>query len=195
MLQTIRRRAIGQGPSLLLALALIGGLTTGCDTGGSYRTAAEQSPSLERAANDSVARFRETEPAMKPYFDTAAGYAVFPEVAKGGLIVGGARGDGVLFEGGRATHYVTLTAGSIGAQIGGQVFSEIIFFETQRELETFKSGNFEFDAAASAVAARAGGTAAAAYTKGVAVFVSGERGLMAEASVGGQQFDVRTISP
>ncbi len=182
---------------LTVALSLVIGCTIlpGCDTGGSYRTTAQRSTSLEQAASDAVARFRETEPAMKPYFESAAGYAVFPEVAKGGLILGGARGDGVLFEGGRATHYVTLTAGSIGAQIGGQVFREIIFFETQAELDTFKSGNFEFDAAASAVAARAGGTAAAAYTKGVAVFVSGERGLMAEASVGGQQFDVRSITP
>jgi lipid-binding SYLF domain-containing protein len=187
---------IGQiGTRLILPLVVAGALLGGCDTGGSYRTAAERSPTLEQAASNAVARFRETEPSMKPYFETAAGYAIFPEVAKGGLILGGARGDGVLFEGGRATHYVTLTAGSIGAQIGGQVFREIIFFETQSELDTFKSGNFEFDAGASAVAARAGGTAAAAYTKGVAVFVSGERGLMAEASVGGQQFDVRAIAP
>lgn len=173
----------------LLALPL-----TGCDSGGSYRTTAQSSPTLESAASASVARFRELDPGLKPYFDTAAGYAVFPEVAKGGLIVGGARGDGVLFENGTPTHYVTLTAGSIGAQIGGQVFSEIVFFETASELERFKAGNFEFDAGASAVAARAGATAAAAYVKGVAVFVSGERGLMAEASVGGQQFDVRAIA-
>ena len=185
----------------LLALVTLAslplGLTTGCDTGGSYRTTqetgAERSPSLESDAEDTVRRMKETEPGLKVYFDTAAGYAVFPEIAKGGLILGGSHGDGVLYDGGAATHYATVTAGTIGAQIGGQVFSEIIFFQTRSELATFRSGGFELDANASAVAARRGASSAADYVKGVAVFVSGERGLMAEASVGGQKFDVRRV--
>lgn len=180
-------------PVALAVLALASLSLAACDTGGSYRTSAEKSESLEASAAKTIARLKETEPSLSAYFDSAAGYAVFPEVAKGGLIVGGSRGDGVLFERGTATHYVTVSAGSIGAQIGGQVFSEIIFFQTQSELAHFKAGSFELDAGASAVAARKGATAAADYVKGVAVFVSGERGLMAEASVGGQQFDVRKI--
>ena len=179
-------------PVLALSLAFLS--ASGCDTGGSYRTAAERSSTLEADAQHAVARFKETEPGMKPYFDSAAGYAVFPEIAKGGLILGGAHGDGVLFEKGAATHYATLSAGSIGAQIGGQVFSEIIFFQTASELEQFKMGGFELDAGASAVAARKGASTAADYVKGVAVFVSGERGLMAEAAVGGQKFDVRKVN-
>lgn len=167
---------------------------TACDTGGSYRTTAERSATLDSQAESTLRRFRETESGLQAYFDSAVGYAVFPEVSKGGIVVAGARGDGVLFEGGAATHYATLTAGSIGAQIGGQVFSEIIFFQTKTELEHFKMGAFELDAGASAVAVRKGATAAADYVRGVAVFVSGERGLMAEASVGGQRFEVRKIN-
>lgn len=175
--------------SLVASIAL-----TGCDSSASHRTTESPNTSLEAAATASVARFKETEPGLKSYFDSAAAYVVFPEIGKGGLVFGGAGGDGVLYEHGEATHYVTLSAGSFGAQIGGQTFSEIIFLKTASELQQFKSGGFEMDAGASGVAARSGGSTAADYVKGVAVFVSGERGLMGGATIGGQHFDVRKIT-
>jgi lipid-binding SYLF domain-containing protein len=117
---------------------------------------------------------------------------VFPKVAKGGFIVGGAGGNGVVYERGasgtKIIGYSTLSQGSIGLQAGGQVFSEIIFFQTDAALNSFKKGTTEFAGTASAVAASAGASVNAAYENGVAVFTAGESGLMLQASIGGQGF-------
>jgi lipid-binding SYLF domain-containing protein len=77
---------------------------------------------------------------------------------------------------------------SIGLQAGGQAYREVIFFETTEQLERFKQNKFEFSAQVSAVAATAGISANAGYNEGVAVFTMAKKGLMSEASVGGQKF-------
>ncbi|MHC4937436.1 MAG: lipid-binding SYLF domain-containing protein [Planctomycetota bacterium] len=136
-----------------------------------------------------VARFREKQVAVGAYLKTAHAYAVFPTVGKGGIGIGGAFGRGQVFEGGKMIGYCKLTAASIGFQLGGQSFSEMIFFQTEAALSRFKSGEFAFDANASAVAATSGAAAKADYEDGVAVFVMADAGLMYEASIGGQKFD------
>ena len=147
---------------------------------------------LEQQANETIATFKETDPGMKKFFDESKGYAVFPKIAKGGLIVGGAGGKGVVYERGlfgtKIIGYSTLSQGSIGLQIGGQVFSEIIFFQTDAALDSFKKGTTEFAGTASAVAVNAGASAEANYEDGVAIFTAGESGLMLQASIGGQGF-------
>jgi lipid-binding SYLF domain-containing protein len=120
--------------------------------------------------------------------DTHA-YAVFPTVGKGGIGIGGAFGRGQVFQGGKLVGYAKLTSASIGFQLGGQSFSEIIFFQNKAAYDKFKSGEFGFDANASAVAATAGVAAKVDYKNGVAVFVMADAGLMYEASIGGQKFD------
>jgi lipid-binding SYLF domain-containing protein len=113
---------------------------------------------------------------------------VFPTVGKGAVGVGGAYGRGVLYEGGVVTGYCDLTQGSIGLQLGGQAYSQIIAFSTAEALTLFKTGNFAFDAQATAVALKSGAGANAKYSNGVAVFTMDESGLMFEASIGGQKF-------
>ena len=124
---------------------------------------------------------------------TAAGYAVFPTVGKGAIGVGGAYGRGELYEGGHRAGYCTLTQASIGLALGGQKYTQLIFFETPAAVERFKSGNFAFAAQASAVALRSGVSANAKYADGVAVFTMGEAGLMYEASIGGQKFSFQPV--
>jgi len=147
---------------------------------------------LEQKAHETIATFKQTDPGMKKFFDESKGYAVFPKISKGGLIVGGAGGKGVVYERGllgtTIIGYSTLSQGSIGLQLGGQVFSEIIFFKTDDSLDSFKKGTTEFAGTASAVAASAGASADADYEGGVAVFTAGESGLMLQASIGGQGF-------
>jgi len=145
---------------------------------------------------------------VRPYFKSAYGYAVFPTVGKGGIGIGGAYGKGRVYRRGTMTGTVSLVKVTIGLQLGGQAFSEIIFFKDKRAYRDFTSGNFEFDAAASAVAVTAGaqartsteGASASAglwgagkqakskYRKGMAVFTFVKGGLMYEASIGGQKF-------
>ncbi|MBC2713566.1 MAG: hypothetical protein HGJ94_21975, partial [Desulfosarcina sp.] len=94
--------------------------------------------------------------AVQPFFKGAYGYAVFPTIGKAGIGIGGAYGKGQVYQGGKVTGGTSLIKATIGFQLGGQAFSEIIFFEDKRAYGEFTSGSFEFDAAASAVAITAG---------------------------------------
>ncbi len=133
-------------------------------------------------------RARAADPSLGSLLDSSPGYAVFPTVGKGAVGVGGAYGRGVLYQGGQPVGYCDLTQGSIGLQLGGQSYSEIIVFEANRDVERFKTGNIRFAAQATAVGLTSGAGANAKYAGGVAVFTFGEAGLMYEASIGGQQF-------
>ena len=125
---------------------------------------------------------------LKPYFKKARGFAVFPNVGKVGIGIGGARGKGEVFENENVIGSTTLTQVSIGFQLGGQAFSQIIFFKDKKSLERFTEGNFEFGASASAALISEGANAAADYSDGVAVLTFSKGGLMYEASIGGQKF-------
>ncbi|NNF95391.1 MAG: hypothetical protein HKM94_00500, partial [Halobacteria archaeon] len=134
----------------------------------------------EKKARETIAQFKKKDPKLKAFFDKAYGYAVFPTVGKGAIGIGGAHGKGVVFRGGKAIGSTSLTQVTIGFQLGGQAYSEIIFFKDKRTLDNFKAGNFEVGAQASAVAATAGAAANADYEKGVAIFTMAKGGLMYE---------------
>jgi lipid-binding SYLF domain-containing protein len=163
--------------------------------------------------SDTIEIFRKS-PQVQPFFDDAYAYAVFPNVGKGGIAVGGAYGKGLVYKGGQVTGKTSLVKLTIGFQLGGQVFSEIIFFQDERAYNEFTSGSFEFDATASAVVITAGAQAQAGtggasagasagpetfvqadtrYYKGMAVFVHTRGGLMYEAVVGGQKFSFESL--
>ncbi len=163
---------------------------------------------LADSYSDAIGVFKNSH-VTKSFFNKCYGYAIFPTVGKGGIGIGGAYGEGRVYEKGKMTGTVSLAKLSIGFQLGGQAFSEIIFFQDKRAYSEFTSGNFEFDASASAVAITAGAQAKAGtegataganvgeskggqadigYTKGMAVFVHTKGGLMYEAAIGGQKF-------
>ena len=139
-------------------------------------------------AKMTIDKFKDFDPAMDRFFSKAYGYAVFPNVGKGGLGIGAAYGKGLLYEQGNIAGSTTLKQLSIGFQLGGQAYSEIIFFKSKRDLENFKSGNFELGATASAVVVTTGASADADYSDGVAIFTLPKGGLMYEATVAGQKF-------
>ena len=128
---------------------------------------------------------------LKPYFKGATAFVVFPNVGKAGFGIGGARGDGEVFEDGRVIGSATLTQFSVGLQLGAQAFRQIIFFQNKSDLKRFTDGNFEFGASASAALITEGANAAADYSNGVAVMTFSKGGLMYEASIGGQKFSFR----
>lgn len=157
--------------------------------------------------DDTIVIFKEAGESAS-FFDNSYGFAVFPTIGKGGAGIGGARGKGRVYEQGTYIGDTTMTQLTIGFQLGGQVYSQIIFFKDQRALDEFTSGNFEFGAQATAVAITAGASAAATttgssagisggkrdaatageYHKGMAVFTVAKGGLMYEASLGGQKY-------
>ncbi|MCL1143570.1 hypothetical protein L2672_12795 [Shewanella gaetbuli] len=142
------------------------------------------------------------------FFNTAYGYAIFPTVGKGGIGIGAAYGKGRVYKGGMHTGNSTLSQLSIGFQLGGQAYSEIIFFKNAEAYNDFTSGSFEFSAQASAVAINVGASAQvgttghsagagqagsnhaakAVYMNGMAIFTAAKGGLMYEAALAGQSF-------
>ena len=149
-------------------------------------------PNAEEKARETIADFEAEDPSLQAFFREAYAYAVFPTVTKGAIGIGGAGGDGVVFaRNGAAIGTATMRQFTIGLQLGGHTFRQIIFFEDRATLERFKSGEVELAAQASAVASTDGAAASADYDQGVAVFVKSIDGLMVEASVGGQQFRFR----
>lgn len=135
-----------------------------------------------------IAQLLDKDPGLKVFFDKSYGYAIFPTVGKAAYIVGGTYGKGYVYEKGSPIGYTSIVEASIGLQLGGQGFTEIIFFKDKVTLDYFKKSNFEFSAQASAVAVNVGVASKADYDNGVAVFTMPKGGLMAEASVGGQKF-------
>ncbi|HEY4341098.1 MAG TPA: lipid-binding SYLF domain-containing protein [Steroidobacteraceae bacterium] len=145
------------------------------------------------------------------YFNDSYGYAVFPTIGKGGLVIGAAHGTGRVYEHGKYIGNTSMNQVSVGAQAGGQAYSQIVFFEDKRALDEFTSGQFAFDAGVGAVAitAAAGGTVgtngasgtasggkkdaltAGRYYKGMAVFTIVKGGAMYEATVAGQKFSFK----
>jgi lipid-binding SYLF domain-containing protein len=137
------------------------------------------------------------------------GYAVLPTIGKGGIGVGAAGGSGCVFAGGEHTGDVTMGQVSIGWQLGGQAYSQIILFKNADVYHDFTQGQFEFGADATAVAltygaqagastkgasASAGDTkGAGAWKRGMAVFTLAKGGLMYEASISGQKFNFKPL--
>ena len=169
-----------RGAAMAVVLALVVPLAT--------RPVLASDAELVTEARKTLAVFKKSDPSLEKFAARSAGYAVFPTVTKGAIGVGGAHGTGVLFVKGKAKGKASLTQVTVGAQLGGQEYSEVIFFETPGAVADFEKGNVAFSAEAAAVALKSGASADAKYKSGVAVFTATKGGLMADASVGGQKF-------
>ncbi len=148
---------------------------------------------LEAQARQTLNTFKQRDPSLKPFFRKSAGYAVFPTIGEGAFIVGSSHGKGIVYEKGKPIGEATVTSGSVGAQVGGKSFSEIIFFQTPQALQSLKQGNYQFTAGIGAVAASKGMARQVNYRHGVAVFTTSNQGLMAKAAVGGQKFTYQPL--
>jgi lipid-binding SYLF domain-containing protein len=167
-------------------------------------------PALADSYADTVDLFKNAGQSAA-FFKSSYGYAVFPTIGKGGLVVGAAHGTGHVYQKGKYVGDTSMTQLSVGFQAGGQAYSEIIFLQDQRAFNEFTSGNFTFSGDVSAVAITAGASASAGtggstagasggkkdattaggYQKGVAVFTIAKGGLMYEAAVAGQKFSYK----
>ena len=164
------------------------GLIATLTVAGAVAAAAADAERLSTDVRDTIQMYRSHSTDMQQRFDTAYGYAVFPSVGKGAIGIGGAEGRGQVFEKGALIGTAKLTQGSVGAQLGAQSYSEVIFFETPKALDDFRDGKTAFSAGLSAALASKGGGGEAKYQGGVIVHTMARSGLMFEASVGGQHF-------
>ncbi|GAB2811772.1 hypothetical protein GCM10027043_09080 [Ferruginibacter profundus] len=147
--------------------------------------------SKEKITGDSKAAkaaFIKTDPSMKDLFDGSYGYVIFPNIGKGAVGVGGAAGNGTVYEKGKLIGTAKMLQVSVGFQFGGQAYREVIFFENKAALDHFKDNKVEFSGQVSAIAAKSDASANSQYREGVKVFTEGKNGLMLEAAIGGQKF-------
>jgi lipid-binding SYLF domain-containing protein len=133
-------------------------------------------------------RMEAKDPGLKNLLRHAHAYAVFPSVGKATAVIGGAFGKGEVIRGGRVVGYAALGQLTLGVQLGGQTFSEVIAFQDAAAFDRFKQGRYAFAANASAVMVKAGAASSANYQRGVMVFVASEGGMMLELAIGGQKF-------
>jgi lipid-binding SYLF domain-containing protein len=164
---------------------------TGCSTAPKSEEGRQNLRSDAQATLDSMANKDAT---LREFIDRAHGYAVFPTVGKGGAVVGGAYGRGIVYEQGRPIGYAELNQASAGAQLGGQTYSEVIVFESANSLDRLKGGDFDLGAGVSAVLLKSGAAREARFKDGVAVIVHPTGGAMAEASVSGQKLNFKPMA-
>ena len=143
---------------------------------------------LHEDVQATLERLQQEDPGLKQLLEDAHGYAVFPSVGKASLVVGGAFGKGEVFEKGKLVGYAGIGQLTLGVQVGGETFSEIIAFENEQALERFKAGKLRWAANAAAVLVKAGAASSANYEKGAAVFVYADGGMILELAIGGQKF-------
>lgn len=145
-------------------------------------------PELVEDSKEALHKMIQQSPKLINFKNKAYGYAVFPRITKAGIGIGGAAGRGTVFKNHVVVGSSNLKQASVGLQLGGQQYSEVIFFENKKSFDHFTNGKLKFDAQASAVAITEGASIDAAYHEGVAVFTRTKGGLMYEASIGGQHF-------
>ena len=148
---------------------------------------------LDNSIDSTMKQLREKDPGIDDFLSNAYAYAIFPTVGKGGAIVGGSYGHGEVYQGGKKIGYADISQATIGAQIGGEAYTEILAFESEAAFDNFKKGSMKFAANASAVALKSGVARTMRYSNGVAVFVNVKSGAMAEAAVGGQSFSYQPL--
>jgi lipid-binding SYLF domain-containing protein len=169
--------------SLGLSIAAAG-FVAGCAH--APKTEAERAQLLSDAQS-TVDMMTAKDPSLRTVLDQAVAYVVFPRIGAGGFIIGGAGGKGVLFERGQFAGYASLSQTSIGAQLGGQKYAEVIVLQNQYALDQMRAGKLNLGATASAVALSAGAAASTQFRNGVAVFTQPLGGAMFNVSLSGQQ--------
>ncbi len=143
---------------------------------------------LSAEVTEAIAVFKDKDPGIQRFFDKSYGYAVLPKVFKGAFWVGGAYGKGEVYEQGVKVGFCDMEQATLGFSFGGEYFREIVFFRDKPDLDKFKAEEYTFAAQVTGVAATTGAAAKADYKDGMAVFITTDKGLMVDASLGGQKF-------
>jgi len=186
MKNLVRAAALAAG----LVLVGTGSILAACSTAPSSDV---DRNALVKASEAALASFETNDPSLDDRLGSAYAYAIFPESGKGGFVIGGGGGHGVVYRDGGQIGWCSFTTVTIGLQAGGQGYSMMILFENQAAFDRFAAGQLAGSATAGAVAVKAGAAANADYENGVMVLTDNAAGLMAEATIGGQYFKYRPL--
>lgn len=177
--------------TIALLTALFAGLFAGCAT--APATQAERQ-SLQTSARATLDEMIARNPAIQDTIRNAPGYAVFPSIGKGGVLVGGAHGRGILYERGVPTGFVSVEQASIGAQLGGQTFAQLLVLRTPQQVADVRAGRFTAGADLGVVVLTTGASARTNFNPNASVFVMPRGGLMVDVSVNGQRIKYQSFS-
>jgi lipid-binding SYLF domain-containing protein len=120
---------------------MTGAAIVGCDT--STPNSAAQQTALKDEAQASLTRMEAQDPTLTNQVNSAVGYAIFPEVGQAAIGIGGSSGKGVVYKNSQRVGRVTLGQGSIGPQIGGDTFAELIIFQDDKALNRLMNNSIE----------------------------------------------------
>ncbi len=175
--------------ALLFVPATAGLMTmTGCAT--APATESEKADLAVQGKTD-LTVIEHDDPSIKSLIDQSYGYAIFPDIGKGGIGITGGGGAGSVYERGQYYGTSQLTLGGGGLAVGGETYTELLVFKDKAAFDNFTNSGLKFDAKASAVAIHANAAATPSFANGIAVFTYNTKGLMLDASIGGQQFTVK----
>ena len=159
---------------------------------GGCETASPNSPAAQKAMRDEgkivLEQMQTQDPSLTPLLNSSYGYAIFPSIGEGAIGIGGASGEGTVYQNGQRVGTLKMTQGSIGLQLGGQTFGELIIFQDDKAFNRITNDSLEFGADASAAFVKSGAAAGKSFANGVQVFVLPKGGLMAGVAVSGQKF-------
>ena len=171
--------------SYALALATIPFVLGGCVH---PHLVGEARSRLDQEVVQAVASLKAAFPQLEDKLREAPGYAVFPEISKGGFVLGGAHGIGEFFEDGQFVGFCDIAQGTFGAQIGGQIYRQLVVFTSRDALSRWTLPRLVLAMQVSGVGGDAGVALAHPYDNGVEIYVQPIVGLMGEAAIGGQRF-------
>ncbi|HEX3019808.1 MAG TPA: hypothetical protein VHP36_05885 [Chitinispirillaceae bacterium] len=143
---------------------------------------------IHNEATAALNRLQNKHADLKKQIEKSYGYAVFPYVGRAGVVLGGAYGQGEVYESGIPVGFATLSQITVGIQVGGQTFTEVLIFHNKKSLDEFKrQGKVGFSANASAVMIKAAATATSKVSD-VSARAYSIGGMLLEASLGGSKF-------
>ena len=155
-------------------------------------SAAKPASEIEKDVDNAILKFEKDIQGGAKFLSKVKGYLVFPSVIKGGFVVGGKYGEGALRINGATKDYYSMTAASIGFQVGAQKYAMVIAFISETSLNNFiKSNGWEAGVDGSITIAEWGASkdlSSISFEKPIVGFIYGEKGLMASISIAGTKF-------
>jgi len=156
-----------------------------------FAARAETAAEIDRDVDNAMQKLYGGSPAAKELSAVAKGILIFPNVIKGGLIVGGQYGKGALLVGGKTAGYYSTAAASYGLQAGAQSFGYAMFFMTDAALKYLKeSAGWEVGIGPSIVVVDEGvarSLSTSTAKDDVYVFFFDQKGLMAGLGIQGSK--------
>jgi lipid-binding SYLF domain-containing protein len=168
----------------LLTIVVAG--VMGCDT--SSPNSPAQQVAMRDEAHATLERMEAQDPSLVNAVNTSYGYVVFPEVGDAAIGIGGASGHGIAYQAGKKIGGVKLMQASIGVQVGGDTYGELIIFQDDKAFNLLLNDSIEFGGDATATLVKAGAAGASQFSKGTQVYILPKGGLKAGVSLQGQKF-------